>query len=167
MESGEKLVEKIPDVWFDWFARFIPGAAGVLIYYFLHDNGVPNDIDGWTVFFFIMVSYLIGHSLQPLSGRLVKWTELAVDSLFYKGKREDKYVRAKGKKNVNSNLLDKISKAHAEANGMLSISFVLVVNFCVLSNKTISLFAYFLPLYFLAAAVERIFARSRKIDELP
>lgn len=165
MESGEKLIEKIPDVWFDWFARFIPGAAGVLIYFLLHESKIPSEIDGWTVFFFVILSYLIGHVIQPLSGIFVKGIELAVDAVFFERKREKKYTEAKRK--THFSLLGKISKAHAEANSMLSICFVIVINVYILSNTSVSLLVQLLPLYFLAATVERVFARVRKIDDLP
>ena len=30
-----KLADKIPDLYFDWYARFLPGAIGLIIYFIL------------------------------------------------------------------------------------------------------------------------------------
>jgi hypothetical protein len=164
MESLNKLIEKIPDVWFDWYARFIPGAIGILTYIHFKDK-YPEKLDGWLVFIFILTSYLIGHVIQPISGPLVKGLENLVDHIFYKKTLEERYLKAKLDKEIPPLVLGKITKAHAEANSMLSISIVFIINTQFLKTDC-SLIIKSLPLYFIIATIERVFARCRKIKNL-
>ncbi len=165
VKTMEKLIEKIPDVWFDWYVRFIPGAIGILIYVFIH-NKFPNQIDFGVIFFFILISYLIGHILQPLTGSIVKGLELLLDSL-YKKSREKDYSKAKSDSDFNPSSIGKVNKAHAEANSMLSIFIVTLINIFVSpTGHDYTLLIMIAPFYFLTATIGRIWARRRKIKDL-
>lgn len=157
----EKIAEKIPDVWFDWYARLLPGCFGAAVYIYLSDN-VPAQPTGTQLFLFVIVGYVVGHALQPLVGYIVKSAEMLIFN------NEEKYGNAKKDPNVKQSSLNKVSKAHAEANSMLAFAFALGVNTFIFwsSEKINQILAIVLVAYFSVAALERVHARNRKIVDL-
>jgi hypothetical protein len=119
-DTLDKVIENLPDAWFDWYARLLPGSLGVVT--FAYASGKLNAIpDAGQTFSLLMLGYLGGHLLQPLVGFLTKCLERLHGM-------EDSYARAKQAANLNLSLIKKVSKAHAEANSMLACAIVLGFN---------------------------------------
>jgi len=68
MEIGD-LNKVLPDVWFDWYVRFISGCLGIIGYSWLFE--VSIELDFITVITFGVLGYIIGHISQPLSSCIV------------------------------------------------------------------------------------------------
>jgi hypothetical protein len=81
---------------------------------------------------------------------------------------ERKYAEVKQKPDAMPVLVNKVSKAHAEANSMLTFSLLLLLNIIWFWNspKLNKCVAFWFLTYFVAAAVERTWARHRKIKDL-
>ena len=156
----DKVIENLPDVWFDWYARLIPGCFGVGLYSYL-SSGIPAALTGVEVVLFLLLGYGLGHVLQPAASFVVKPAEDRYGN-------EPRYAEAKKNPGVKASSLNKVSKAHAEANSMLGFGFALLVNMiwfwnCPRLNKWV---AFVSLIYFLLAAWQRISARNRKIKDL-
>jgi len=158
-EFFDQIAEGLPDVWFDWYGRFLPGLFGLSLYGYL--LALPNVIKDNGVLGFLLAAYLIGHVLQPLSGFLTKLLESCFTN-------ESRYKKAK-QTSANPSLLNKVSKAHAEACGMLSCALALaLVAFLAHDSPNLNLsYVAGAFVYFLAAFIERVNARRRKIADLP
>lgn len=161
-DTIDKVIESLPDVWFDWYARLLPGSLGVVA--FAYASGKLNAIPAaGETFSILMLGYLVGHLLQPMVGFLTKPVER------WHGK-EEIYKRAKQDKNSNQESLKKVSKAHAEANSMLACAIVLAFNsfwfWKINPVPTLPWWFAGIGLYCIAAWVERTFARARKIMDL-
>jgi hypothetical protein len=59
----------LPEVWFDWYARLIPGCVGITLYYWF--LSLPFHFKVEEIFLFIFLGYIIGHIIQPLSSKVV------------------------------------------------------------------------------------------------
>lgn len=73
--SGEldKVVQNLPDVWYDWYARLIPGCFGLGLYLYFSSSiqTTPTTVQ---VVLFLLGGYGLGHVLQPLTSLpLSKW----------------------------------------------------------------------------------------------
>lgn len=156
----EKSIEQLPDVWFDWYARLIPGCFGVGLYLYFSSN-IPAEPTGVELIVFLLSGYALGHILQPITGFLVKRVENLYSS-------ERKYAEAKQNLDMRPSLLNKVSKAHAEANSMLAFGLALMLNIVWSWNspKLDKKVAIVFLIYFVLAAVERTSARNRKIKDL-
>ena len=154
------LIQKLPDVWFDWYARFLPGSLGLTLYV-LVEKQIPVELSGTYLVLLALLAYLIGHILQPISGFIVKQIEKTF-------KNEQKYESAKQKNAQSNEMIRKVSKAHAEASGMMSCFFAVIFTIFASSicNRTIITWLVILALYFLVASYERVYARNRKINDL-
>jgi len=176
-EELGKITEKLPDVYFDWYARLIPGCFGLAVFLvcFYDSARLPiKDLNLSIVFLLLFVSYLIGHILQPYPGFVVKCIEKQIGN-------EKAYSEAKRKSEKNESGLGKISKAHAEANSMFACGMTLLLNlgiFCYTGKLSRDgfvwsggkpgvgvLIASVICLFFIAG-IGRILARNRKINDL-
>jgi hypothetical protein len=83
------LLENLPDIWFDWYARLIPGCFGVGLYLYLSAN-IPSSPTAVELTAFVLCGYALGHVLQPLAGLLVKLLENRIGN-------EAKYATAKSR----------------------------------------------------------------------
>lgn len=113
----DKIIGALPDIWFDWYARLIPGSFALGLYLYLSPSFCkPDEINAVDVLVFLASGYAIGHFIQPLAEWLVKNVE---------GKygNEGSYVEAKHDPRIGASLLNKVSKAHAEAVSMLACVF--------------------------------------------
>jgi hypothetical protein len=157
----DALTNKIPDMYFDWYARFIPGSIGVIAYYLLTENTFSVSTSNLVLYAF--VSYLLGHISQPLVGFIVKRIESIIES-----DPGNKYPTAK-KTAGNESLVGKVSKAHAEANSMLASALILLglAIYLKIYLKIESCLLNVSILYFAVMTIERAFARKRKIGDLP
>ena len=142
--STDKLIEKIPDIYFDWYARFIPETIAVS-YYFVLGNEEPKVTFGYT-FLYALAAYVCGHVIQPASSLVVLGLQRLVRT------DEEKYSAAK-QKGSSPELIAKVSKAHAKAVGMLSIAGLLIALSLYLENWPTNT-SLAVP-YFLVAAIER------------
>ena len=71
--STEKLADKIPDVYFDWYARLIPGVLALIFYFVVSNEAVKYS--AMNIFLYCGVSYLMGHTVQPLSSLIIYFQE--------------------------------------------------------------------------------------------
>ncbi len=157
----DKIAENLPDVFFDWYARLLPGCVGICTYllgieYFKQIPPISNVIS------LMVLGYLIGHCLQPFSGYFVKKME-------EKYNHEKIYSVAKAHKEVKSESTAKVSKAHAEANSMFSCMVITLPNiiyFSIIHNWILSFLLLTLAIYFFFMTKERVFARDKKILKL-
>lgn len=159
MEILNKIAEKLPDVYFDWYARLLPGCA-IVIVVLLHASKDQIEYIIEHPLAILFTAYTIGHFIQPASGFVVKKLE--------KRKKNESIYSAYKKKKIedrNDKLIAKISKAHAEAVSMCSAS-ILVLFFTIYratSNHCIEWPLYFIALVLFLFCIERVNARNRKI----
>lgn len=155
---SEKLVDKIPDVFFDWYGRLIPGVFVVMLYYF-ECGSLPSKIRGTELFLLGAIAYIIGHFLQPLSSRIaVCLRKENLEVTYRKAIRQDR---------IKSTAL--VTKAHAEAVSMFSsaLGALAVWVLCSLKDSSSAGCHLFVVAAIVAAlGFERVDARDRKIREL-
>lgn len=82
MSSDIKTEISIPDIWYDFFARFLPGVILVFSIWFFLILPIPNDIsefrnniasiNGVEFLLLAILGYFVGLFLQPLSTGLIK-----------------------------------------------------------------------------------------------
>lgn len=159
--SVEKVVDKLPDVLFDWYARFLPGCLGVGIYMYLSPKFtvIPS---GGEIVLYLFAGYMIGHILQPIASFLVRQlAKLICD--------EDKYTKAQHAENPNIAMISLVKKAYAEAVSMFLMLLVILMNWIWFhaDPRVGSAWWWAAAAYFLGATIERIVARRRKISKLP
>ena len=159
----ENLVDKIPDAWFDWFGRFLPGcyALGILIW--VHGS-VPQllEVTIGSTALLVLAAYVLGNFIQPPSSYVLRkiqsrWPE-----------DENLYSKAKNTGHVQTSL-DKVSKAHAEGAGMLACFYFSItahVYFRLKHSLGHASIFWLVAVYFLLMGYERALARHRKIDAL-
>ncbi len=70
---GESLANKIPDLYFDWYARFLPGFFAVAYYFTLPGNDANFSAN--SLILYAAISYASGHAIQPVSSFIVKILE--------------------------------------------------------------------------------------------
>jgi hypothetical protein len=158
----EKFADKLPDLYFDWYARLLPGivAAGATLYY------LPIETQKAALRHtpqLLLMAYAAGHCVQPFSSLFVKRMEDRSP------KSEQSYAKHKMEEKRAEGPLAKISKAHAEAVSMMSTALMLVaIYFWFWHLKPPAFHAKLLwaALYFFIAAGIRVVARFRKITHL-
>ena len=154
--STEKLAEKIPDIYFDWYARLIPGVIALSYFFYMKPENFKAE--GVYIAIYIAIAYLLGHSIQPMSSFLVEYLQKIVNS------DEDRYAKAKQNSEYSS-ITAKVSKAYSEAVSMLSTFLLLLVVY--LYTKYGDLVWFFFFPYLITATLERVSSRKRKILDLP
>ena len=157
-----KLVDSLPDLYFDWYARLMPGVLAVLVFVTLGTPCQWTYVSDHKLFMFI-IAYVCGHFVQPAAGCVVKALEQWKDKKEGKG-YEKHYANYKMKPNPNFNLIAKVSKAHAEANSMSSGAIMLLFVFAYYGLKPLLLIGAVCLLVLFAC--ERVNARYRKIGDL-
>lgn len=162
----DKLLDKLPDVYFDWYARVLPGIISI-IYYFYITNATFNNCES-NLFLYAVISYVAGHSVQPISSFCVRKL-----NKFYKTD-ESVYKKARMDNSLYS-LTNKVSKAYAESVGMVSTAILLFIIFAFYILHLIPtgeftcdkiLISIISILFFIFSSIERILARKRKIEDL-
>lgn len=118
------IAAQIPDVWFDVYARFIPGFIFFVAAHELIEPVLVQPLSNH-VTFTILFSYCIGHVIQPVTSRISRWLEYTR----YKGKEAIEACREAFPADARESRL--LSKQHAEcasftALSLLSIIFVLL-----------------------------------------
>ena len=108
-------------------------------------------------FMYALIAYICGHAIQPVASLGVSGLQKLV------GTNERKYATSK-QDGSSPGLTAKVSKAHAEAVGMLSIALSLLILSIYFNKWSVS--ATVAMIYFVGAAIERSHARSRKIEDL-
>lgn len=109
MSTSIEAKLNIPDLWYDFYARFLPGLAFVAaLYYFLID--VPKMPDGNMIIVGIFAGYLTGLITQPISSRLAGWIHRIVASVHH----EDPLYVDYAKKQFDNRHSMIISKMHGE-----------------------------------------------------
>jgi hypothetical protein len=160
MSLSDKIADKIPDVYFDWYARLIPGLAASGAYLFKATPDVLSlAIEHTVIVFFI--AYLVGYFIQPISSSIVKRFEYA-----YGG---EKALEEHKRSGISKDSLEtKASKAHAEAVSMMSAALLIfVVTIYYLIKSCDWDFVYLgLVVFLLISAFLSIRSRKRKIAVL-
>jgi len=161
----EKLLGKLPDVYFDWYARFLPGSVAIFAYFVITKTEFPVNVSGLVLWGFL--AYLAGHVIQPIVGIIVKHFETrirkATDAKCTSNLDSEKIYKHYKNIGAKNAMVAKASKAHAEANSALASSLLLVI---------IGLLTSFSPwlcvaiVAFFGGAIERAFARRRKIADM-
>lgn len=153
--NGKDLFNKIPDVYFDWYGRLIPGIIAVF-FYFYNSNTKPTVTLSY-ILVYAIIAYTIGHIIQPLSSLILNFLQ----TIF---KTDNKlYSKAKKKPELYSLTL-KVSKAYAESIGMLS-SAILIILIMILTKK-VDTISILVVIYFILSTIERTIARKRKIEDI-
>lgn len=155
MSVDEKIVEKIADAQFDWYARLLPGAIAVCYYFYISTTTPTVSLAYLAVY--TAVAYLAGHITQPLSELIVRQIQEAI--------KTDEFAYTNYKKQYGRDHLSSlVNKAFAEAQCMLS-SAILILSIMFYMNS-FSTFSILSVLYFVGATFERVSARKRKISQL-
>lgn len=161
MSALDEIAEKLPDVYFDWYARLLPGVAGVIAFAVkgtAEQRAYVSEHVAITVF----IGYLVGHFIQPAGSFIAKQLEKSENV-------EEAFSAYKGRSDKIPELIAKASKAHAEAVSMASGSLVascLVIYYGITSCVWDSwLIAAALVLFLFT--IERVKARSRKVRDFP
>ena len=162
-DASESVLKSIPDIWFDWYARLVPGIFGTAIFVFLSGKFEPI-LPVSSLLIFLIFAYVVGSIIAPLSTFMAKSLDHLISA------DDEKYASQKRKANTENDWipLRNVSKAHSEAVGMLSCGLSLLVNTVYFWNSPIisRFFCIVGILYFVAFFVERSFARRRKIASL-
>jgi hypothetical protein len=153
--STDKLAEKIPDIYFDWYARFLPGAVAVI--YFLYYNPDKVHVEVTYVAVYGFLAYMIGHIVQPASELVIKFFQKII------GTNEDLYAKSKKDPALINGCL-KASKAFAESVGFFSACLAIIC--CCVYFEIKDMLSIIFIVYFFAASIERSYSRKRKIQDL-
>ncbi|ADE53586.1 hypothetical protein [Coraliomargarita akajimensis] len=161
MSTLDKAVEKLPDLHFDWYARLIPGLAGLIAYASTESEGVREQLSD-NLLLSIGLAYLIGHFAQPLASAITKVIEK-------KSGREADWNHYRGSAEAIPLLLSKVSKAHAEAVSMMSSSIIILAVFIyrIVDTMQAEWLLVFCSCILFIFGIERCRARARKINNLP
>lgn len=94
----DEVIKSLPDVYFDWYARLLPGCFGVGLYLYLSSN-IPVSPTGVHVVLFLLFGIGLGHVLQPLAGFPIKLIET------YYFDNEASYVKARNADSANPSVI--------------------------------------------------------------
>lgn len=160
--SGDTIAQKIPDIHFDWYARFLPGIIAIGLFFV--DVGFPKSLTSDTVSWDLLLgwaffAYVAGHLVQPLSSDIIKLLERKVVKV-----DRARYDAAK-QAGTHAHLVALASKAYAEAAGMCSAAILVCMSFAF--SHTESTFRLVAFAYLLYATHERIRATKSKIAKIP
>jgi len=121
---------QIPDLWYDFYARFLPGTAFVsLVYYRLFEN--PKTPDASILVIISFLGLFCGMVTQPISSRLVGW----LHDLAALVRGEDRDYVERTKKILGAHESRILSKMHGE-----SVFFVQCAVLSLLFPLTLLLF---------------------------
>jgi len=163
----------IPDFWYDFYARFLPGTAFVLMLRIQFANGFSFPSAGE----FLVIAfggYVIALFTQPLSSRIVKFFERNVGKVKTKGQDRIKFIRTLqndlGQSSRQSLVLGKM---HAEATFFAQVSILTLVFFIVrltigkhsLENTMIFLLVIVLSILWSIEFVSRRFSKAKELRE--
>lgn len=155
----ENFNVRIPDFWYDWYARLIPGSIGVSLYLFSINFQILA-ISTSQILLFLLIGYIVGFILSPISSHL---TRKVVSK---HPKNEVIYSTAKLNPQISPDVYNKISKAYAEACSMLTIAIMIGLSVFFFKNYIHVTALLISVIYFVIMWIERIYARKRKIEEL-
>ena len=152
----------LPDFSFDFYARFIPGIYALLLLYYLEIIQVDiYQINFPLLVLIILLSYSVGHIIQPFSGVIVK----TIEDRF---KETEEIYRTEKRLNNRPGLLRKVNKAHSEANNMAALVIItaLVCCFQFFKHEHFDFLFGTLMIVFTLGMFARVMARRRKIYDL-
>ena len=152
-DTSESVLRSIPDIWFDWYARLVPGIFGTTVFIFLSGQEI-SDFPISFLIVLLIISYIVGSLVAPPSTLISKYLDHFVAN-------DNKYATQKRKaKNENDRLpLRNVSKAHSEAVGMMSCGILLSVSTAYYWNSNLINRCYCIVgiVYFLIFFIERTF----------
>lgn len=134
---SRRLSSSVPDIWFDLYARLLPGLGFVLAFIAMREINL-FELGPTTVATSVVVGFLIGHVIQPFSSQLA----FAIETREGIG---DVSVQVDKLLDARSRQILVLSKQHAECASMaafclLSAFFFLI---CLLNLLFPSTFSYF------------------------
>ena len=113
---------KMPFVYFDWYARMLPGMVAVASYCYIEGKYINAPEISWKqLVLYAVIAYIAGHIIQPVSSFFVK---LFIKKFFEEN--QEKYIETQLNNNLNF-YFDKVEKAYAEAVGMFSTFLLLFI----------------------------------------
>ncbi|MFT5730784.1 MAG: p-aminobenzoyl-glutamate transporter AbgT [Desulforhopalus sp.] len=113
----DKFFENIPDIWYDFYARFIPGFTAIVTFNFLHSQNIKSPKIEVLVYY-IILGYIIGHIIQPSSAKIARKIQY------------EKYDNEENIKNCRENIdastreAKLLSKQHSECVCFVSLSIL-------------------------------------------
>lgn len=149
MAADVKTEFKIPDLWFDFYVRFIPGTVFIAcLRFFNQDQEIIPDTNEFLIL--LGAAYFIGLITSPLSSRLAKFIEHRAEIIYSKRNKikQRNWVRKLqydlGRESRDSLLL---SKMHGEITmfvelALLTILFWVQNHFKIIPNITNSNFHF-------------------------
>ena len=160
---------KIPDLWFDVYARLLPGAAFVAVIrvVLLGNSEVPNATE---LFVLAFAGYLFALISQPISSRLAKIVEHYADKAAKEYNGYVAYVQGRLKRNSREAMI--LSKMHGEVTffcqmAVLSSVFQIIQVFYANTKTPWAPWVLIIPFLFVALAfevAERRVGKAKKYD---
>ena len=123
---------RIPDLWFDFYARFLPGCAFVsfLWYFAFNQNKFP---DYWTAVTMIILGYICALITQPISSEIVLAMEYCVQRFFAPNKDVYYIKDVQRKLGTDSRKSMILSKMHGEVTFYIQL---VILGLCALGLLT-------------------------------
>lgn len=124
----EKIFEQIPDLWFDLYARLIPGFFFVLTICFLYFDTKLAD----QLLFLFVLSYVAGHIVQPAASLVARLFEYRIFD------RNGNIKKCRERFDAGSRESRLLSKQHAECACFASLSILTAVLFVIKGVEPLS-----------------------------
>jgi hypothetical protein len=148
-----KVDLQIPDLWYDFYARLLPGITfvGTIRCCLLGLLNLPSLLEILVIF---IIGYIVALITQPLSSRISRWIERLVEKM--KNIKENDFIRRVQKElGLDSRPSMVISKMHGEVSffvqlSMLTLVYLLIQTF--VGNKSIISLNWF-PILFAVVCV--------------
>jgi len=117
----------IPDLWFDFYARFLPGITFITIlriFFF----GLTNPPNAWDVAVIVVAGYISALLIQPISSLIVNNFEKIAQNIKDKANKKDKVriiIYKLGEKSHEALILEKM---HGEIHFFLQLGIFLLID---------------------------------------
>lgn len=124
MAAEVKTELNIPDLWFDFYARLVPGTCFALALYWRKYEKLPA-LDGWHLFGLFGAGYVLSLITQPLSSRAARMLEDQAAKIHRKdGEYVERVKTCLGESSRRTLILDKM---HGEVTMYVQAAFLSVV----------------------------------------
>ncbi|MFH1496225.1 MAG: hypothetical protein ABII82_00230 [Verrucomicrobiota bacterium] len=160
----ENISNHIPDVWFDLYARFLPGAFAISFIGISNFSSLDS-VSPALLTTFLIGSYLVGHIIQPIGSTLAKGIIGCIDCA---DKREPKYQKLVFTSGFGREH-KLVEKAYSEAVGFCSmsyISFIYFIYYQINSQTEAGVLSLAASLILMLLGIIRCTSRASKIDKV-
>jgi hypothetical protein len=131
---GVEVELRIPDLWYDFYARLLPGAGFVAAIrtQILNNSAVP---DAKELIVLAFVGYFCALLVQPFSSRLAQLVEFGATMVMQQGRNYVSEIQSKlGREKRESMIL---SKMHAEVTFFCQLTVLSIVFHVIRSSRSI------------------------------